>query len=120
MVPVDTITIMDLEALCRIGVPEEERAEPQRLLITVEMRGDYSRACRSDDLQATANYYEVSRRIIELCRTRSYQLIERLAQEIAELVLAEFKAESVAVEVKKFILSDARYVSFKLHRKMPA
>lgn len=112
----DTITIMDLGVLCKIGVPEEERAKPQRLLITVEMRGDFSRACLSDDILATANYYDVSRRIVDLCQSRSYKLIERLAYEIAETILTEFNSESVLVEVKKFILSDARYVSFKLER----
>ena len=112
----DTITIMVLGVLCKIGVPEEERAKPQRLLITVEMRGDFSRACLSDDILATANYYDVSRRIVDLCQSRSYKLIERLGYEIAETILTEFNSESVLVEVKKFILSDARYVSFKLER----
>lgn len=107
---------MDLGVLCRIGVPDEERAKPQRLLITVEMQGDFSRACRSDDILATANYYDVSRRIVELCQTHVFKLIERLAYEIAEMILTEFNSESVSVEVKKFVLSDARYVSFKLTR----
>lgn len=107
---------MDLAVLCRIGVPEEERAKPQRLLITIEMQGDFSRACLSDDILATANYYDVSRRIIDLCQNRSYKLIERLAYEIAEMILTEFNSENVGVEVKKFILSEARYVSFKLNR----
>lgn len=113
---VDTITIKDLAVLCRIGVPEEERAKPQRLLITVEMSGDFSRACLSDDILATVNYYDVSRRMVELCQDRVYKLIERLAWEIAEMILTEFNSESVSVEVKKFILSDARHVSFKLSR----
>jgi FolB domain-containing protein len=113
---VDTITIMDLGVLCRIGVPEEERSKPQRLLITVEMQGDFSRACLSDDILATANYYDVSRRIVDLCQNRTYKLIERLAYEIAEMILTEFNSENVTVEVKKFVLSDARYVSFKLSR----
>ena len=112
----DTITIMDLGVLCHIGVPEEERAKPQRLLITVEMQGDFSRACLSDDILATANYYDVSRRIIEMCQKRAFKLIERLAYEIAEMILTEFNSETVAVEVKKFILSEARYVSFRLSR----
>jgi FolB domain-containing protein len=112
----DTITIMDLGVLCRIGVPEEERAKPQRLLLTIEMQGDFSRACLSDDILATANYYDVSRRIVDLCQTRTFKLIERLAYEIAETILTEFNSERVTVEVKKFILSDARYVSFKLER----
>jgi FolB domain-containing protein len=112
----DTITIKDLAVLCRIGVPEEERAKPQRLLITISISGDFSRACISDDINKTVNYYDVSRRIVEFCRTESCKLIEKLAREIADLTIREFGAENVRVLVKKFVLSDARYVSFELEQ----
>lgn len=112
----DTITIKDLAVLCRIGVPDEERSRPQRLLITVQMRGDFSKAGQSDQIEHTINYYDVSRRIVDFCRTESFKLIEKLGEEIAGFILKDFGARRVAVEVKKFILSDARYVSFKLER----
>ena len=108
----DTIRIKDLSVLCHVGVPEEERAKPQRLLITVEMNSDFSKACLSDDIVATINYYEVSKRVTELCASGSFKLIENLAHEISSMVLNEFGPESVFVEVKKFILPNARYVSF--------
>jgi FolB domain-containing protein len=112
----DTITIKDLSVLCRIGVPDEERAKPQRLLVTVEMSGDFSRAAQSDDIAHTINYYDVSQRITNLCSNESFKLIERLADEIARIILGEFRAEQATVEVKKFILSNARHVSFRLTR----
>lgn len=112
----DTIVIKDLGVLCRIGVPEEERAKPQRLLITVEMGGDFSKACASDDIVHTINYFDVSRRIVILCQEQAHHLLERLADEIARMILNEFGATKVVVEIKKFILSDARYVSFRLQR----
>jgi len=112
----DTITIKDLAVLCRIGVPDEERAKPQRLLITVSLSGNFSKACASDEIGDTLNYFDISRRIVEFCRTESYKLIEKLAHEIARLICRDFGAEVVKVHVKKFILSDARYVSFELKR----
>jgi FolB domain-containing protein len=112
----DTITIKDLSVLCRIGVPDQERANPQRLLITVEMSGDFSRAAQSDEIDHTINYYDVSQRITTLCATQSFKLIERLADEISRILLSEFQAEEATVEVKKFILSNARHVSFRLTR----
>jgi len=112
----DTITIKDLGVLCKIGVPDEERSKPQRLLITIEMSGDFSRAAQSDDIAHTINYYDVSRRITQLCATESFKLIERLADEIARILLGEFGAAQATVEVKKFILSNARHVSFRLSR----
>jgi len=113
----DAITIKDLAVLCRIGVPDEERAHPQRLLITIQMNGDFSKAGESDDIADTINYFDVSRRVIEFCRNESFKLIEKLAAEIARFVINDFGAQNVDVEVKKFILSDARYVSFRLERK---
>jgi FolB domain-containing protein len=113
---VDTIVIKDLGVLCRIGVPDEERANPQRLLITVEMGGDFSRAAASDDIAHTINYFDVSRRIIALCHEQSYRLLEKLAEDIARVALKEFGAHQATVEIKKFILSDARHVAVRLTR----
>jgi FolB domain-containing protein len=113
---VDTIVIKDLAVLCRVGVPEDERANPQRLLITVEIGGDFSRAAASDNIEHTINYFDVSRRVIALCQEQSYRLIEKLGEDLARMVLNEFGAKTAAVEVKKFILSDARYVSVRLSR----
>ena len=112
----DTITIKDLSVLRKIGVPDEERANPQRLLITVEMSGDFSRAAQADEIALTINYYDVSQRITQLCATQSFKLIERLADEIARMLVGEFRAEQATVEIKKFILSNARHVSFRLTR----
>jgi dihydroneopterin aldolase len=113
---VDTITIEDLAVLCHIGVPEEERANAQRLLISVSVSGDFSKACRSDQIADTVNYFDLSRRIVEFCRSQSFRLIEKLAHELSRLTVIEFHADAVSVTVKKFILSDARYVSFQLQR----
>ena len=112
----DTITLCDLAVNYRIGVPDEERAQPQRLLITVEMQRDVRAAAAADDLQKTIDYYAVSRRLIRLGEGRSWKLIETLASDIARLVIGEFGAEAATVEIKKFIIAEARYVSVRLTR----
>ena len=112
----DRITISDLEVFYRVGVPEEERAQPQRLLLTVELAHDFSRAAKSDDLGATIDYYAVSQRLLKFGEGRSWKLIETLATDIAAMVLAEFKPRSVRVEVKKFVLPQARSVSVTVER----
>jgi FolB domain-containing protein len=113
----DTITLADLEVHYRVGVPDAERAQPQRLLLTVEMQRDFTRAAASDDLRETIDYYAVSRRLLAFGEGRSWKLIEKLAADIAALVLAEFGAEAVSVEVKKFIIPETRYVSVRLTRR---
>jgi FolB domain-containing protein len=112
----DTITICDLAVLFRVGVPEEERAKPQRLLLTVEMSLDLSAAAKSDDLARTIDYYAVFQRLLSFGEGRSWKLIETLAQNLADAILTEFEAKSVSVEVKKFILPETKYVSVRVLR----
>jgi FolB domain-containing protein len=113
----DRISINDLEVFYRVGVPEEERAQPQRLLLTVELAHDFSRAASSDDLSATIDYYAVSQRLLRFGEGRSWKLIETLATDIAAMVLAEFKPRSVRVTVKKFIIAEAGHVSVSVERR---
>lgn len=114
-----TITLADLEVHCRVGVPDAERAQPQRLLLTIEMQHDFTRAAATDDLRETIDYYAVSRRLLAFGEGRSWKLIEKLASDIAAMVLADFGATAVTVEVKKFIIPEARHVSVRLTRTNP-
>ncbi len=112
------ISIVDLEVFYRVGVPEAERVKPQRLLLTVEMDFDFSAAARSDDIRDTIDYFAVSQRLLKFGEGRSWKLIEKLATDLANTVLSEFKPQSVAVEVKKFPIPEARYVSVSLTKKL--
>jgi len=111
-----TICISELEVFYRVGVPEAERAEPQRLLVTVEMDVDAERAAASDELSDTIDYYRVSRDLLALGEGRSWKLLERLCAEIAELVLERYAPLAVRVEVRKFIIPEARYVAVRCER----
>jgi dihydroneopterin aldolase len=113
----DKIIINDLEVFYRIGVPEEERAAAQRLLISVTMTLDVSAAAATDELTKTIDYFAVTRRLLRFGEGRSWKLLEKLASDIAELILVEFTPDTVSVEVKKFIISEARHVAVQLTRK---
>jgi len=112
----DHILICDLEVFYRVGVPDAERAQPQRLLLTIEMETDFTAAAAEDDLTRTIDYFAVSQRLLGFGEGRSWKLIETLAVELAELIRTEFKAKTVGVEVKKFILPEARYVAVQIRR----
>lgn len=111
------ISIVELGVLYRVGVPEEERARSQRLLLTVEMNFDFSAAEQSDSIADTIDYFAVSQRLLGFGEGRSWKLIEKLAADIGEMILSEFKPESVTVEVKKFPIQQARHVSVFVARK---
>ena len=108
------ISIIDLEVFYRVGVPDAERAQPQRLLLTVEMESDFSAAAKSDSIADTIDYFAVTQRLLKFGDGKSWKLIEKLAADIADAILSEFKPQSVAVEVKKFVIPQARRVSVSL------
>jgi FolB domain-containing protein len=112
----DAIIIKDLEVWYHVGVPEAERQAAQRLLVTVEMRHDFGAAAASDDLARTIDYYAVSQRLLKMGVGRNWQLIEKLAVDIAATILADFQPASVAVTIKKFIIPEARWVAVKVER----
>ena len=113
------ITVVDLEVSYRVGVPDAERAQPQRLLLTVEMTADFTAAARTDSIADTVDYFAVSQRLLAYGEGRSWKLIEKLAADLADLVLCEFKPAAVTIEVKKFPIPQSRLVSVSLTRTQP-
>ncbi len=108
------ITIVDLEVFYCIGVTDEERAKPQRLLVTVDMNFDISTAAVSDRIEKTIDYHTVAQELINFGKNRSWKLVERLVTNIADRILSEYRPQAVMVEVKKFALEQARYVAVSL------
>jgi FolB domain-containing protein len=110
------ITIVDLEVQYCVGVTDEERAKPQRLLVTVDMTFDFSSAAVSDRIERTINYQVVADDVLKFGEGRSWKLVEKVADNIAERVLTEYKPQAVMVEVKKFTIPQARFVSVSTGR----
>ena|SRR6266850_5002002 len=112
----DKIKITDLEVFYQVGVTDEERAKPQRLLVSVEMEHDFTSAISRDNLAETLDYFAISQWLLRFGEDCHWQLIETLAADIAAMILDEFQAKSVSVEVKKFVIPQAAHVSVTLTR----
>jgi 7,8-dihydroneopterin aldolase/epimerase/oxygenase len=113
----DQIVIRDLQVHYRVGVSGDERAQPQRLLISVEMSRDLSRAAASDDLRETIDYFAVTQQLLRFGEHRSWKLLEKLAGDIAGMILTGFGPDIASVEVKKFVIPETSYVAVRLTRK---
>ncbi|HEV2695141.1 MAG TPA: dihydroneopterin aldolase [Verrucomicrobiae bacterium] len=111
------ISIVDLEVFYRVGVPDAERAQAQRLLLTVEMESDFTAAAKSDGIAYTIDYFAVTQRLLKFGEGREWKLIEKLVSDIADVVLKEFKPHAASVEVKKFVIPQARHVGVKVEKK---
>ena len=113
------ITIADLEVFYRVGVTEEERAHPQRLQLTVDLNFDFSVAAVSDRLEKTINYYDVAQDLLKFGEGRNWKLLEKLTLNLADMILLKYQAQAVTVEVKKFVIPQARHVAVSLTRTRP-
>ncbi len=114
------ISIVDLEVFYCVGVSDEERAQPQRLLLTVDMGFDFTSAAMSDRLERTIDYHAVAQMLLKHGEGRSWKLLERLVSNLCDIILADYKPQSVSVVVKKFIIPEARYVSVQLAKSRTA
>lgn len=97
----DRIVIEGVSAHGRHGVLDFEKREGQTFVVDVAMEVDLSQAGRSDDLSHTVNYAEVAAAVVARITGPPFDLIERLAEVIADDVLANDLIESVEVIVHK-------------------
>lgn len=98
----DRIVLAGMAFQARHGVNDSEKVEPQRFEVDVELVLDVRPAGLDDDLARTVDYrrvYEVTRGVVE---SRTYDLIEALAEAIAhELLGAHEQVGEVVVRVRK-------------------
>lgn len=112
----DKIIIRDLEVLTHIGTTAKEREQSQRLLISLVLERDLGEAGRTDMESSTTGYDVVIDLVKNLLTQRPRKLIEAVANELAELILARRLAVAVTVEVKKFSMPGTRYVAVEIRR----
>ena len=112
----DEIRIEQLEISARIGVPEEERVTPQRLTINISFWPYQQTRDLADNIHDAVNYSVVADETKSFVRGQSVNLIETLADQVAAHLLKTFPIQKVTVEVRKFALPDAKYVSATVTR----
>lgn len=110
----DQILIRGLEVVTRIGVPAEERSQPQSLRVHLTM--ETAPFPQEDRIDGTVDYKAVSDRVRLLSGEGERQLIETLAQDIAALILEEFPVKKVRVELEKCILPETDWVGVIIER----
>ncbi len=97
----DRILIDDLRVLTVIGALPHEREIAQPIRIDLSIGLDLRDAGLSDELDDTVNYGLVSERVSDLVGTSKYVLLERLAAEVADLVLGFDRVEEVDLTITK-------------------
>ncbi len=115
--PLDRIHIRDLLVRCIVGVNEWEQAERQNVILNVTLYANLRSACLSDDIADTVDYVTIKKRILERVESRSFRLLERLAEVVAEACLESPRVERVDVMADKpGALRFARTVAVEITR----
>ena len=113
----DRIYIRDLALRCIIGVYPEERREKQDVIINIVLECDHSAAAKSDQLKDAVDYKGIKKAVIRLVEDSTFNLIETLADRIAQACLADPRVATATVTVDKpGALRFARSVAVEIRR----
>ena len=97
----DIIFLADLRIETVIGVFDWEREIKQAVVFDLQMAADIRKAAASDQLEDTLDYKSVAKRIIEFVEASEFQLVETLAERVANIILNEFNVPWVRVQLNK-------------------
>ncbi|WP_418968990.1 2-amino-4-hydroxy-6-hydroxymethyldihydropteridine diphosphokinase [Alloscardovia omnicolens] len=97
----DYITLKGVRAEGAHGVLDFEHAKPQPFVVDAVLYLDLSDASRSDDLTDTVSYAQIADRIVSVIQGEHCDLIERLAQRIADSILLSWRVRKTIVTVHK-------------------
>ena len=115
--PLDRIRIQNLTTRTIVGFNDWERTKKQDVSICITLYANLERACTTDEVADTVDYKRVKNRVLELVEGSKFQLIERMAEVVADCCLEEPLVEQVDVTVDKLLaLRFAKSVSVEITR----
>ena len=97
----DIVYIRDLRIETIIGIYDWEREVKQEVSFDLDMAADIRRAAQTDDIQYALNYKSIAKRIISFIQASEFLLVERMAEEVANIVLVEFSVPWLRLRVSK-------------------
>ena len=97
----DIIYLHGLRIDAVIGIWDWERKIQQTVVIDLDMATDIRKAAASDSVEDTLDYKGVAKRLKAYVPESGCELVETLAERIAEIVMGEFGVPWVRVKINK-------------------
>ncbi|MCS0198761.1 dihydroneopterin aldolase [Vibrio alginolyticus] len=97
----DKVFIEQLEVITTIGVYDWEQQIKQKLVLDIEMAHHNKPAGKSDDVQDALDYSQVSEAVLNHIENGRFLLVERVAEEVAELIMLRFSVPWVKIRLAK-------------------
>ncbi|MDA0117283.1 bifunctional dihydroneopterin aldolase/7,8-dihydroneopterin epimerase [Vibrio sp. T11.5] len=97
----DKVFIEQLEVITTIGVYDWEQEIKQKLVLDIEMAHDNQPAGKSDDVADALDYAQVSSAVLSHIESGRFLLVERVAEEVAQLIMTQFSVPWVKIRLTK-------------------
>lgn len=97
----DIVFIEQLTVETIIGVYDWEQKVKQILVFDIEMQWDNRQAAHSDNVKDCLNYHQVGDAVVAYVTQGQFQLVERVAEEVAVLIIKQFRVAAVKIKVCK-------------------
>jgi dihydroneopterin aldolase len=97
----DIVFIRELKIDTVVGIYDWERRIRQQVVLDLDMGMDLKPAAKSGRIEDTLDYKAVAKRVVQHVGGKEFQLVETLAEEVAAIVMQEFKIRWVKVTLHK-------------------
>lgn len=97
----DIIFLNEVKVQTKLGVPAWERMVAQTIVLDIEIAMPNSNSCKTDQIDDTIDYGTVLAKIRERLTTKSFQLVEALAEDLCQMVMADFGTPWIKIKVAK-------------------
>ena len=114
----DKIFIQELKIPCLIGIFDWERKKKQIVSIHIELPASISKAAKSDNIRDAMDYKKIAKRTIDFVSKSKFFLIEALIENLATLLIKEFKLKEITLQIEKpGAIRGAKTVGIKITRR---
>ena len=113
----DIIFLRNLKIDTIVGIYDWERRIKQPVILDLEMATDIKKAAATDRIDDTLNYKAVAKRVISFVEDSEFELVETLAERIAEIIVNEFEVPWLRLSLNKIgAIRGARDVGVLIER----
>ena len=114
----DKILIRQLKIDTVIGIHEWEKAKTQPILLDLDLSFDCKRAAQTDHIDDALDYFAVCKEVTEFVASNHYELIETLAEQVAQLILSRFPCKKIKLSLyKPEAIDNTETVGLRIVRK---
>ena len=113
----DSIIIRNIEVSCLIGINQEEKINPQPIIINLKLFTSFTKASQSDQIEDTVNYSVLVKSVKEFTSKSRFNLLETMGEKLSEKILEDKKIKEVEIEIIKPNALASERVSIIIKRK---